>query len=349
MQSAFGRMVAGTTILAITLAIAILGYMAFGWTPLEAIYMVIITIFGVGYGEVKPLETPVERIFTIFVIIAGTSSAVYIVGGFVQMITEGEINRAFDQTRKQREIDALQNHIIICGFGRIGQVLARQLIEMGERFVILEHDSENVAIAQDQNYLVYDGNPSDEIALEKVGIKRAKVLATVVPDDANNVFITLTARELNPDLLILARGELASTEKKLRLAGANQVVSPATVSGLRMANLIVQPSGQDLLGQAEELTYLNELLSPIDIQMAELKIPGDSLMIGRTIRELEVRAKGAFIVIGLRRPNDPSLIQPTQSLMLDRGDTIVILGRRAEIPKFASHYVLQQLPITNYQ
>jgi voltage-gated potassium channel len=349
MQSAFDRIVAGTTILAITLAIAILGYMSFGWTPLEAIYMVIITIFGVGYGEVKPLETPVERIFTIFVIIAGTSSAVYIVGGFVQMITEGEINRAFDQTRKQREMDALQDHVIICGFGRIGQVLARQLLEVGERFVILEHDSENVAIAQDQNYLVYDGNPSDEVALEKVGIKRAKVLATVVPDDANNVFITLTARELNPNLLILARGELASTEKKLRLAGANQVVSPATVSGLRMANLIVQPSGQDLLGQTEELTYLNELLSPIDIQMAELRISGDSLMIGRTIRELEVRAKGAFIVIGLRRPNDPILIQTTQSLMLDRGDTVVILGRKTEIPKFASHYVLQQITITNYQ
>ncbi|MEC4806615.1 MAG: potassium channel protein [Jaaginema sp. PMC 1079.18] len=348
MQSSFQRMRVGTIVLTITLAIAILGYMAFGWTPLEAIYMVIITIFGVGYGEVKPLETPAERLFTIFVIIAGTSSAVYIVGGFVQMLTEGEINRAFDVTRKQREMDSLQNHIIICGFGRVGQVLARQLTEVGERFIILDSYPENVAIAQSHNYLVYDGNPSDEDALAAVGIHRAKVLATVVPNDADNVFITLTARELNPNLLILARGELASTEKKLRLAGANQVVSPATVSGLRMANLIVRPSGSDLLGQAEELTYLNELLSPIDIQMEELKVLDNSLMIGRTIRELEVRAKGTFIVIGLRRPHDSTLIQPTPSLMLDRGYTIVILGRTTEIPKFASHYVLQQLPVTSY-
>jgi voltage-gated potassium channel len=342
MQTAFQRMLAGATILAITLAIAVVGYISFGWTAIEAIYMVIITIFGVGYGEVKPLETPQERVFTIFVIIAGTSSAVYIVGGFVQMITEGEINRAFDVTRKRREMDALCDHAIICGFDRVGQVLASQLAEVGERFIIVESDAAAIAAAAAKRYLVYNGNPSDEAALEAAGIARAKALATVLPDDATNVFITLTARELNPTLLILARGDRATTEKKLRLAGANQVVSPATVSGLRMANLIVRPSGQDLLGQAEELNYLNELLAQIDIEMEELAIQGDSLMVGRTIRELEVRAKGMFIVIGLRRNDGTLLVHPAQSLMLDCGDTLIILGRKAEIPKFASHYVLQR-------
>ena len=129
MQGSFQRILTGTVFFTITIIIAVMGYTLFGWSLLEAVYMVVITIFGVGYGEVQPLETPSQKIFTILVIIAGTSSAVYIVGGFVQMVTEGEINRAFDAHRRDKTISNLNRHVIICGFGRIGQVLARQLAE----------------------------------------------------------------------------------------------------------------------------------------------------------------------------------------------------------------------------
>lgn len=216
-MSSFKRIWIGGIFFAITLVAAIIGYVSFGWTVMDSVYMVVITIFGVGYGEVEPLETPTEKIFTMGVILAGTSSAVYTVGGFIQMITEGEIHRALDAHRKSRGIDALKNHAIICGFGRMGQILAQQLKQAKLEFVIIDLDSDRVAKAEQMGYLTQTGNAADENILQSVGIKRAKMLATVLPDDAVNVFITLTARGLNPKLTILAR-ESYPLRKKTKIS-----------------------------------------------------------------------------------------------------------------------------------
>lgn len=341
-QGAFQRIATGTVFFVLTIAIATIGYIWFGWTPLEAIYMVTITIFGVGYGEVRPLQSPNEKIFTILVIIAGTSSAIYMVGGFVQMVTEGEITRALDVQRKARTIASLENHCILCGFGRMGEVLAAQLKEAGEVFVIVESDPERIALAEASEYLVQPGSATDEASLHAVAIERARVLATVLPNDATNVFVTLTARELNRDLTILARGELPSTEKKLRLAGADRVVLPETISGLRMAHLITRPTALDFLGQQEERSYLNELLAQIDVQLDELDVPQGSPLVGKTVKELEVRGKGGFIVVALRRADGRVETQPRQSLVLSGGDTAIVLGHRGDLPTFARHYALEQ-------
>ncbi|MEO1342311.1 MAG: potassium channel family protein, partial [Cyanobacteria bacterium J06635_13] len=243
MQSSFKRIAVGTAFFVLTIIVAVIGYLLYGWSLMEAIYMVVITIFGVGYGEVKPIESNSERIFTIALILAGTSSALYIVGGFVQMVAGGEINRAFDAQRKQNTIAGLKDHVIICGFGRIAQVMAIHLAETEQKFIIIDNDQDRIAIAEGLGYLTQEGDATDENLLQSVGIEHARVLATVLPNDAINVYIALTARELNPNLLILARGELPSTEKKLRLAGANHVISPAAVSGVRMVNLITRTAG----------------------------------------------------------------------------------------------------------
>jgi voltage-gated potassium channel len=301
----------------------------------------VITIFGVGYGEVQPLETPIEKLFTIGVIIAGTSSAVYIIGGFMQMITEGEINRAFAAQRKRRTMENLRDHIVLCGFGRMGQVLAKQLTEAGEFLVIIDAQRDRAQRAEEQGYLAYQGSASDESLLVTVGIERARVLATVLPDDATNVFITLTAKELNPQITVLARGELPSTEKKLRLAGADHVILPATLSGVRMANLITRPAAVDFLAQQAERDHLNDLLAQIDVQMDELAIAPDSLLLGKTIREIEIRSKGTFIIVALRRVNGEMFIHPAPSLMLGAGDTLLILGHQSDIPQFARNYELK--------
>jgi voltage-gated potassium channel len=148
MQKSLRRILTGSIFFAITLLMAVIGYIGFGWTVLESVYMVVITIFGVGYGEVKPLETPAQKIFTIFVIIAGTSSAVYTVGGFVQMIAEGELNRVFDAQRKQRTLENLENHTIIAGFGYMGQILAQELHQNRQPFVIIDNNLERVNRAE---------------------------------------------------------------------------------------------------------------------------------------------------------------------------------------------------------
>jgi len=322
--------------------IAIVGYILFGWGTLDSVYMVIITIFGVGYGEVKPLETPAEKIFTIIVIIAGTTSAVYSVGGFVQMITEGEINKAFNSQRQQKTIDSLNNHIIICGFGRMGQILAQQLQKSGEDFIILDNNPESLTIAESLNYLIKIGDTTDEILLESAGILKAKILAVVLPDDTANVFITLTARGLNPNITIIARGDRPSTEKKLLLAGANHIILPASLSALRIANLITHPTALDFLGQKQELNYLNELLGQLNIEMNELIILADSPLIGKTIREVQIRSQGNFIVVALSRLDGTVVASPSPSLILNKGDKLILLGNSGNLNKFELNFMLKR-------
>ncbi|MGP1385204.1 MAG: potassium channel family protein [Thainema sp.] len=342
MQASSRRIIIGAVFFVITLIVAMTGYMLAGWTPLDALYMVIITIFGVGYGEVKPLESPALKIFTILVIIAGTSSAVYIVGGFVQLVTEGEINRALTRKRMTREIDNLNQHAVICGFGRIGQMLARRLQESQQPFVVIDNDPDRMTEAEEMGYLTCRGNATDEAILKTAGIERAKTLATVLSDDALNVFITLTGRELNPGLVILARGELPSTEKKLRLAGANHVVLPASIGALRMAQLITQPTTMDFLAQSDRRSDLNELLADIDIQMDEFAIPYDSPLIGGTIGDIEMRGKGTFIIVALRQNSGAVMIHPDREVHLAAGDTVLIMGHCGDLPKFLRRHTIQQ-------
>ncbi|WP_017658725.1 potassium channel family protein [Baaleninema simplex] len=338
MHESFQRILTGAIFFLLTIAIAIFGYVLFGWELIDAIYMVIITIFGVGYGEVQPLETPAEKLFTIGVIVAGTSSAVYIVGGFVQMVTEGEINRAFESRRKTQGIERLERHSIVCGFGRMGEILAKKLHEARKPFAIVDNDPDRMALAESLGYLVRLGSAADEEVLKSVGIDRAKCLATVLSDDALNVFITLTARELNPNLTILARGELPSTGKKLQLAGADRIVLPAEIGALQMSNYITHPTVFEFLEQEEGRSTLNDLLSQINLQFTELAIGKNSLLRGRTIGELEVRGKGIFLVVALRRPNGEIFTHPPQSEMLDAGDTVMVMGHAGDIPQFARRH-----------
>ncbi|MEL6496606.1 MAG: NAD-binding protein, partial [Cyanobacteria bacterium J06623_7] len=282
-----------------------------------------------------PLETPAEKIFTMLVILAGTTSAVYIVGGFVQMVAGGEINRALDNQRKGKEIESLKNHAIICGFGRMGQVLAQQLQQDRQKFVIVELESDRVTKAESMGYLTMEGNATDENILIAAGVEKARVMATVLPNDAANVFITLTARGLNPQLVILARGELPTTEKKLKLAGADRVVLPAIISGMRMANLITRPTAADFLKSQSDRHYLSELLGQINVQIDELKVKPGSLLVKKTVGQLEVKGKGTFIIVALRRQDKTVIKNPDRSIVLRAGDTVIVIGHEGDIPQFA--------------
>jgi voltage-gated potassium channel len=333
MRSPLRRILTGASLFAITLVAAVVGYTLIGCPLLDAIYMVVITVFGIGYGEFCPV-TPVGRLLTIFVIVTGVGAAGYTVGAMIQMVTEGEIREVLEHRRKTRDLETLKDHTIICGFGRIGQILARKLETERSPFIILDNNAERITTAEDMGYRVYEGNATDEAALIAVGIERAKVLATVLPDDAANVFITLTARELNAKLMIVARGELASTEKKLRLAGADHVVLPADISGRRMANLITSPNTIEFLDQDEERDRLNELLAQIDVQVDELTIPLNSPLVGRTIGDLEVRGQGTFIVVALKKKAGVLELHPSYATRLEGGDTLIVLGHRGDLPKF---------------
>ncbi|WP_346291923.1 potassium channel family protein [Sphaerothrix gracilis] len=338
MQRPFRRIILGSTFFLLTVVLAVYGYMLAGWSLLDAVYMVVITIFGVGYGEVHPLDSAKLRIFTILVIIAGVLSVAYIVGGFLQLVTEGELRKVFKNKRMTQEIQSLERHVIVCGYGRMGQMLSRRLWQEKQAFVVLDHDPERIAQAQESGYLVYQGNAADEGNLQAVGIHRAKALSTVLPDDASNVFITLTAREMNPSLVILARGKLPSTEKKLRLAGANHVVLPVAIGAIRMAHLITHPTAVDFLSQTDKGASLNELLGELDIQLNELPIVANSSLIGGTIGDIEVRGRGTFIIVALRRATGEVLIHPSRETYLSQDDSVILMGHQGDMPKFAQSH-----------
>jgi len=342
MQNSFERIVTGIVIFALTVVVAVAGYVIAGWSLLDAVYMVVITIFGVGYGEVQPLVSPALKVFTILVIITGAISVAYTVSGSVQLVAEGEIRRALNLKRMTQDIESLENHVIICGFGRIGQMVARRLKDEHQLFIVIDNDSERIALAREQGMLMYQGNATDENVLQAVQIQKARSLATVLPDDAANVFITLTAREMNPTLTILARGELPSTEKKLRLAGADHVVLPATIGAIRMAHLITHPSAVDFLSDTGAGDGLNELLAELDIQLNELSIEKDSSLIGGTIGDIEVRGKGTFITVALRRANGEVMIHPGRDTYLAKGDTVILMGHQGDMPNFGQRSTLKQ-------
>jgi voltage-gated potassium channel len=342
MQSSLKRIITGLVFFITTVVIALWGYMLAGWTFVEAAYMVVITIFGVGYGEVRPITTTELRLFTIFVIVAGTSSAVYVVGGFVQMVAEGEIKKALSRRRMDKQIEELSDHTIVCGFGRMGDMLCRKLVESEFPFVVIEQDADRALMAEERQYLVVIGDASDEAMLEAAGISRARTLAVVLPDDAVNVFITLTARELNPSLNIIARGDLPSTEKKLRLAGANHVVLPVEIGAERIAQTITHPAALDFLRSDEGRQNLNELLAPINVQFDELTIDPHCEFVGNTLSALEVKGRGGFIVVAVRRAEGRTVTDPSHDLILRAGDTVILLGHRGDIPQFARRYAMRR-------
>ena len=345
MDKSVQRILVGVAFFTLTILGAVGGYMIAGWSLLEAIYMVVITIFGVGYGEVRPIEGAPMKAFTILVIIAGALSVAYIVSGVVQAIAAGEIQKALNLRRMVQTIENLNGHIIICGYGRIGQMLAQQMAHERRPFVVLDRNADKIAHGQASGYLCYLGNAADEVDLEAVGIHRACAIATVLPDDAINVFVTLTARELNPHLMIVARGEVPATEKKLRLAGADHIVLPTSISALRMAHLLTNPATEDLLAQVNEQglgwANLGQLLAEIDIQIRELPIESHSSLVDKTIGDIETRGRGTFIIVALRRNDGQIMAHPSRSSVLQIGDTVLVMGHQDDMPKTIRQRITQ--------
>ena len=221
----------------VTCLVATVGYRLAGWEWIDAVYMVTITIFGVGYGEVNAIDENWLKLFTIVVIFAGCSSLIYVIGGIVQMLTEGEIERMLGNRVQTREIEQLSDHTIICGYGRVGQMLAAELQSQGESLVVLDRNEDRVQLAIDDGFHAMVGDAVGDDTLQKVGLLRARAFATVLPDDATNVFITLTARDLNASIRIIARAESPCTERKLMRSGATNVVMPAAIGAMRIAQL----------------------------------------------------------------------------------------------------------------
>ncbi len=338
MSAPLRKVATGCTLFLLICAIAVVGYMASGWKLDDSIYMVIITIFGVGYGEVQPVQSPALRALTIMVIIAGYGAVIYTIGGFMQMLIDGELNKALGERRMTKEIERLDHHTIVCGVGRMGTILARELKASGKPFVVIDSDQRRTQSAEDQGYLVIHGDATEEYILQGAGIEKASVLATVLSSDATNVFVTITAREMNPDLMIIARGENPRTEKKLLGSGANKVVLPTAIGASKVAQLIVRPTAENMLEQLTSHRIMTEELGHIGLQFNELQVAEGSTLVNKTLGAIEVRSNHGFLIVGIRHEDGSTVLNPPSSTTLSTGDVVVVLGHNDDLPHLAQRF-----------
>ncbi|WP_206675486.1 potassium channel family protein [Solimonas terrae] len=325
------NLVNGLLFLAVLAPIAVLAYMLLGWSFGDALYMVVVTIFTVGYEEVRPIDTPELRAVTVALIVLGCTGVIYLTGALVQFFTLSQIQQVLGIKRMKSEIDQLQAHVIVCGFGRIGNMLTRELKAGKTRFVIIERSEPRVAEARDLGYLWVQGEATDEAVLKSAGIDRAAILATVLPDDAANVFITLSARSLNKNLRIIARGELPTTEGKLLHAGANEVVLPAHIGAERIAEMILFRNSTTLVRGSEQRKGFEQDLHGLGLELEVTAAAEGSPFVGLSIAEIERRAGGAFLIVALNRRDGSSLTRPPSDAVIGAGDGVVVIGRSGRV------------------
>ena len=275
--------------LAAIILIGTLGYMLLlGWPFLDALYMTIISVTTVGYKEVHDLsDAPVGRVWTMLLLLTGVGTLFYAAVSFVELVVEGTVRGYFGRRRVKAEIDKLSGHYVLCGYGRVGRQVAREFAADGVSFVAVDRQETGVEECVQEGYLALLGDASDDTTLEEAGIRRAKGLVAAVDSDADNVFVTLSARKLNPNLHIVARGSSDESAAKLEIAGADRTLSPYAVGGRRLASLATQPLVVDFL----DIVTRGE--KGIEFRLEEFEVPKDSAITDRTIGELKIREKPA--------------------------------------------------------
>ena len=302
-----------------------------GYTWVNALYMTVITITTVGFAEVNPLDTQ-SKIFTIFLILA----SVVIVGYAISIITEYILSKNnfedIKQRRMQKKIDAMKNHIIICGFGRNGKQAAKKLLAYKKPFVIIERDKDIIEKFQAEDIPFVFGNANEDETLLEAGIEKATTLISALPSDADNLFVVLSARQINGEMTIISRASQETSYNKLKLAGANNVILPDRIGGDHMASLVVIP---DLVEFIDNLGMVGES----NINIEEVKVEQlYSLKQVKTIKDLDLRRKTGCTVIGFKDPKGDYLVNPEADTMLVPGSKIIVLGRPEQIEHLNSEY-----------
>jgi voltage-gated potassium channel len=302
------------------------GYMSVeGWSFLDALYMTVTTITTVGYREVHPLSHT-GRIYTLLVIVSGVTVLFYTVGKIAQVMFEGQFQRYFGRMKVEKQIEAMKDHYIICGYGRIGSLICKEFAAKPIPFVVVESKQDVIERLEAENFPYLRGNATEDESLLKAGIKRAKGLVSVVTSDTENVYITLTARGLNPDLYILARAGEEGSEVKLKRAGANKVISPYHIGGSRMAQAILRPNVVDFIEIATGRDHF-------DLQMEEICIPEASYCVGENLLSSGFRKQTGVIIVGVKKTSGKMVFNPDSQTRIDARDTLIILGEPTAITK----------------
>jgi voltage-gated potassium channel len=311
----------------ILLAIGSGGYMAIeGWGFLDALYMTVITLATVGYGEVHSVSAA-GRIFTLVLILLGVGYFLYVVGNIIQFLVEGRIRLVLGRHKLDKQINRLKNHYIICGYGRMGRELAGFLIQRYLDLVVIEQDEKRAEIMNSDGILYLIGQATDKEILVRAGIQRAKGFITAVGTDADNVFLVLIARQMNPHIHIVARAIQNATKETLMAAGANRVISPYTSGARLMSHAVLRPTVLSFF----DMAFADE---STDIQVEEITIKSNSELVDKTLIESGIRRKFDLIVLLIKKQDGSMVFNPGATAHLEINDTVVVMGRLRNIQAF---------------
>jgi len=310
-------------LLVVVVAAATLGFhLIEGWSWFDGFYMVVTTLTTIGYQEVHPLSHA-GRIFNVFVILAGVSLVLLGVGALSQALLEFELQSFFGRRRMEREIGRLDSHFIICGMGRVGRSVARELARKPAPFVMIENAEAKRQRYTSENWLVIAGDATQEETLRQAQIDRASGLIAATTTDATNLYIVLTARGLNPRLKIIARASEDAAEKHLLTAGADSVVSPYSFAGQRIAQSLLRPHVVTFLDTAT--THLG-----MDLEIGEIHITPESAFAGKTLESSRIRQERGVIVLAIKR-NDAMRFNPAPDERIESGDCLIAMGEPAQL------------------
>jgi len=316
------KLILSVSLLIFINAFGVAGYMIIeGWNFRDSLFMTVITITTVGYGEVHDL-TPAGEIFTIVLLVVGVGIIFYLLGTEAKLLLEGQLEDLIGRKRLERKIKELKDHYIICGFGRMGKTIAKEFSSRDIDILIIEKYS--VPEIERGEFLILEGDANNEDVLKSAGIENAKGLISVLPTDAENLFLVLSARELNPNLFIVTRASEESSERKILRAGADRVVSPYYTGGIRIANSILKPAVVDFIEYATKTGNL-------ELQLEEILLNEGSKLSEMTLEKTGIGRDMGVIIVAIKRRDGTMKFNPNSTSIINSGDTLVALGETSKL------------------
>ncbi|MCE5191467.1 MAG: potassium channel protein [Actinomycetia bacterium] len=320
------------TAASLLVAVVLIGTIGYGvieeWGVLDSLYMTIITITTVGYREVAPLS-PAGRVFTMALIFAGVAGIGYSFSVIVEFMVEGHLRTLLEGRRMHKRVSELSEHYIVVGIGRVGSVVARSFAEQGVPFVVIDSCEECMQVAEESGWLFVHGDATDEMVLIEAGVAQAKGLVTALDTDADNLFVALTARALNPAVYIVARSSAVVSEAKILRSGADRVLTPNVIGGRRMADMALHPVVSDYL---DVVTRGDE----IEFRLDSVVVGAHSGLLGMSIRDARIRERTGAYILGVRSSAGSLDPNPPADTVFSAGDELVVLGTRAQLAALAA-------------